>query len=135
MVRRSRTVVGLVIGAVLAAIVVLTVTSISSAATFYYTTDQFRALPPAKQAAFVQVEGKLAGRIRWNPGTVRLGFTLDGQRPGTKPLPVVYTGAKPSPFKDGMSVVVAGRLGAGGVFQASRLMIKCPSKYTPKPGT
>lgn len=130
----NRTVVGLVIGAVLVAIVVLTVTSISSASTFYYTVDQFDGLRPASRHAFVQVEGALAKGVRWNPATITLRFDLAGKHPGSKPVPVVYRGAEPSPFTPGMSVVVAGRL-SGGTFQAKKLMIKCPSKYTAKPGT
>lgn len=117
------------------AIAVLMVTSITSASTFYYTADEYAALGPAARHGFVQVEGALAPGVRWNPSTVRLRFALDGSKPGTPPLPVAYTGPKPSPFTTGMSVVVAGRLGTDGVFQASKLMIKCPSKYQAAPGT
>ena len=131
----NRTAVGLVIGAVLVAIVVLTVTSISSASTFYYTVDQFRALRPPARAAFVQVEGDLTPGVRWNPKDVTLRFSLAGKGATSDPLPVVYRGPKPSPFTTGMSVVVAGRLDAAGTFEAQKLMVKCPSKYVAKPAT
>jgi cytochrome c-type biogenesis protein CcmE len=134
-VKRKRAAVGVVIGAVLAAIAVLTVTSISSASTFYYTADQFGALPPAVRHGYVQVNGTLGPDIRWDPATVTLSFDLDGAKPGTRPVPVVYRGPEPSPFAPGMSVVVAGRLGPDGVFRAGKLMIKCPSRYTARPGT
>jgi cytochrome c-type biogenesis protein CcmE len=38
-------------------------------------------------------------------------------------------------FRDGMGVVVEGRVGQGGVFQATNLMVKHSNEYrAPKPG-
>ena len=44
-------------------------------------------------------------------------------------IPVVYTGAVPDTFQEGANVVVEGRLTPHGVFEADRLLTKCPSKY------
>lgn len=44
-------------------------------------------------------------------------------------IPVRYEGVLPDLFRDGANVVVAGKLGEDGVFHATDLMTKCPSKY------
>ena len=50
-------------------------------------------------------------------------------------MPVHSTGAPPQMFRDGMGVVVEGRVGAGGVFEATNLMVKHSNEYrAPKPG-
>ena len=43
-------------------------------------------------------------------------------------LPVRYRGAEPGNFSQAQSVVVVGRY-RDGVFQASQILVKCPSKY------
>lgn len=48
---------------------------------------------------------------------------------GTRTLPVTFKGVTPGLFRDGTNVVAAGRLGDDGVFRATELMTKCPSKY------
>ncbi len=50
-------------------------------------------------------------------------------------LPVVYKGVKPDTFEQGESVVAEGRLGSDGVFQASNILVKCPSKYESQPSS
>jgi cytochrome c-type biogenesis protein CcmE len=42
---------------------------------------------------------------------------------------VRYEGVVPDTFKDDAEVIVTGTLGSDGVFQASDLLAKCPSKY------
>ena len=43
---------------------------------------------------------------------------------------MAYSGAVPDTFKPGVEVIVEGGLDAsGGVFNATTLMTKCPSKY------
>jgi len=54
---------------------------------------------------------------------------LDKETPG-KTLRVSYRGAVPDTFKAGAEVIVEGGMDASnGVFQASTLITKCPSKY------
>ena len=58
----------------------------------------------------------------------------DGAAPSTEPaLPVVYRGAEvPDTFEDGAKVIVEGRYNPNGTFQATRLMVGCPSRYERK---
>lgn len=128
--------IGVVIVGVLAAIGVLTAMSLGpNSTTYYYTVDQFAALGTKADGQFVQVNGRLQPGFTWSPRQVQLKFTLANHGSGSK-LPVVYNGPEPSPFEPGITnVVVAGRLGADGVFHATQLMVKCPSHYTAAPST
>jgi len=46
-----------------------------------------------------------------------------------KSIAVHYAGVVPDTFKDDAEVIVTGKLGANGVFEATDLLAKCPSKY------
>lgn len=46
-----------------------------------------------------------------------------------KTITVRFTGVVPDTFKDEAQVIVSGKLGDDGVFQANDLLAKCPSKY------
>jgi cytochrome c-type biogenesis protein CcmE len=72
------------------------------------------------------------GSVKWDAQTLDLRFSVtDGRRE----MQVHSTGAPPQMFRDGMGVVVEGRVGAGGVFEATGLMVKHSNEYrAPKPG-
>ena len=44
-------------------------------------------------------------------------------------IPVVYAGTVPDIFREGIQVVVEGKIGSDGTFEAETLLAKCPSKY------
>ena len=46
-----------------------------------------------------------------------------------KSIPVVYAGTVPDIFREGIQVVVEGKMGSDGTFEAETLLAKCPSKY------
>ena len=73
-----------------------------------------------------------AGSVKWDAQALDLRFTVtDGQRE----MLVHSTGAPPQMFRDSMGVIVEGRVGAGGVFEATNLMVKHSNEYrAPKPG-
>lgn len=138
--RRMR--LALVSGGIAVALVLLMVTAIRAAATYYYTLPQFRALGAGAVGHFVQVNGTV-GSPHWDPLTEQLTFTVLPPAAGTSstsaaqaapgsvtPLPVVYHGPEPSTFTSGISVVVAGVLAQNGTFQAHQVLVKCPSTYT-----
>jgi len=75
----------------------------------------------------VQVAGKLvAGSDAFNEGESRLLFTLVDDHGET--LRVAYKGLRPGNFKEAIQVVAIGRF-QGGLLQAEKLLVKCPSKY------
>lgn len=72
------------------------------------------------------------GSVRWDAQSLDLRFTVTD---GAGEMPVRSTGAPPQMFRDGMGVIVEGRVGTGGVFEASGLMVKHSNEYrAPKPG-
>jgi len=72
------------------------------------------------------------GSVKWDAQALDLRFTVTD---GAKEVQVHSTGAPPQMFRDGMGVIVEGSAGAGGVFEASSLMIKHSNEYrAPKPG-
>lgn len=46
-------------------------------------------------------------------------------------LPIVYRGILPDTFKEGISVLVEGKMQGDGSFYASNVLTKCASKYDP----
>ncbi len=117
------------------ALVVLVTTAIRAASTYYFTLPQFEAMGHSAVGKYVQVNGTVSNDVVFNGADAHLTFDIvpvQGTGTGT-PLPVVYQGAEPDAFVSGISVVVVGRLAAGGTFDATQIMVKCPSHYTAAP--
>ena len=91
----------------------------------------------AKGRDGVGVPVRLGGQVKpgsmtWDAKSLDLRFTVTD---GIKEIPVHSTGAPPQMFRDGMGVVVEGRVSQAGVFQATNLMVKHSNAYrAPKPG-
>ena len=68
------------------------------------------------------------GSVKWDDKTLVLRFSVTD---GTGDVAVQSTGQPPQMFRDGMGVVVEGRLGRDGVFQCSSLMVKHSNEYRP----
>jgi cytochrome c-type biogenesis protein CcmE len=105
---------------------------------YYYSVDEFSAAGagPAAERPFGPGEHsfRLAGRVQAGSvvrdmENVTLRFTLAGAQ---TQLPVEYKGVTPDNFMEDREVVVEGRLGTAGVFQADALMTRCESKYQAK---
>ncbi len=74
------------------------------------------------------------GSVKWDAQSLRLEFEVVDVD-STKAIRVNSTGAPPQMFRDGMGVVVEGRLGNDHVFRSTNLMIKHSNEYRPpKPG-
>lgn len=72
------------------------------------------------------------GSVKWDAQALDLRFTVTD---GTQDMQVHSTGAPPQMFRDGMGVIVEGRAGRSGVFEATNLMVKHSNEYrAPKPG-
>ncbi len=81
----------------------------------------------AKKSGTVQVSGFLVDdQITYELESRKLHFYLEDEE-GTKVL-VNYHGAKPDNMEHAESVVVIGNFN-GDIFEANRLLVKCPSKY------
>jgi cytochrome c-type biogenesis protein CcmE len=94
---------------------------------YYKQVDEVMASPAAWKGKRLKLGGHvLKGSIFNKQGTLEYVFTVE--RNG-KSVQVHYTGIVPDTFKDDAEVVVAGKLGDDGVFEAHEVIAKCPSKY------
>ncbi len=112
---------------ILGVIVYVTVSSFQSNAIYYLTLPELN----AQRAAMINQPLRLNApldktSIQFDDKSLVLKFDL---KDGNLVQPVVYKGVKPDTFEQGESVVAEGKLGADGVFVASTLLVKCPSKY------
>jgi len=115
-----------ILGAVLlVAFAGFSLASFKEALTPYVGYDEARSVGRA-----VQVAGALAtDSADYDDVTGYLHFTLVDEESGDR-LPVRYEGLKPANFEEAISIVAIGRYDdASGEFQASKLLVKCPSKY------
>ena len=112
---------------ILIAVVYLLYLSFGSSVSYYVTVSEFFDRSDELLDTNVRVAGNVADTsIEWNADDLELMFTITE---GGKNMPVVYDGAQPSGFKAGSTVLVEGKYDSDGVFRASQLILKCPSKY------
>jgi cytochrome c-type biogenesis protein CcmE len=119
----ARLVVALSVAAALA--VFLLYTSIAGGST-----PSLRPSQLAGHAGKVSLAGTVVGPVSGDAHVNGLRFNLRDVE-GAATVPIVYRGSVPDLFRKGRDVVVVGQLRAG-VFAASELSTKCPSKYAPK---
>ncbi len=128
MLRKKRFLIGGVI--VFLAIGYLGFMGFRGSAAYYYEVSEFLAQGSSIYGERVRVNGQVApGSLEQESAGRILRFTMID---GGESLPVVYQGVVPDTFKVGNDVVVEGSLNSDGVFQASALMPKCPSRYVPQ---
>ena len=117
-------VLGVAVVGTMAALLLLAVQT-SGNLMYYRTVSEFVADPQADSN--LRVNGKvLPGSIVRTSAGMRVHFVMTE---GDQRLPVDYEGVIPDTFVDEADVVVEGALRSDGVFAASVLLAKCPSKY------
>lgn len=122
--RTTRVVVAAVV--VIIAMGYLIYTGFQSTSVYYLTISELKARGPAIGA--VRVAGIVqANTIQRSSNDATVHFTIADQGGS---LPVVYSGMVPDIFGPGIQVVVEGHYTTAGVFQATTLLAKCPSKFT-----
>ena len=120
-------------GVILAVFAWLTFGGLEENVVFFLTPQELL----AKGDAGVDVPVRLGGQVKpgsmtWDAKTLDLRFTVTD---GAREVQVHSTGAPPQMFRDGMGVIVEGRYGSGGVFEATSLMVKHSNEYrAPEPG-
>jgi cytochrome c-type biogenesis protein CcmE len=119
----SFVIAGVAIGA---AVLYLVLANTGTTAEYYMTIKELRACTSCSARA-VRVAGVVApGSIMRNEKPLAVHFTMTDS---AQSMPVVYGGVVPDIFQPGVQVVVEGHLDSAGVFQASNLLTKCPSKF------
>jgi cytochrome c-type biogenesis protein CcmE len=116
---------------ILGAIVYVTISSFQSDAIYYLTLKELNTQRATLIGQPIRVNAPLdKSSIQFDNKTLILKFNLVD---GNLVLPVVYQGVVPDTMEQSQSIVAEGRLGADGVFQASTILVKCPSKYETQP--
>ena len=117
-------------GILLVAIAYLLYLSFGSSVSYYVTVSEFFAGGTELHDTNVRVAGKIADTpVYWNAQDLELRFTITE---GGDTMTVSYQGAKPSGFQSGANILVEGKYHSDGIFRASQLILKCPSKYEPE---
>ncbi|MGH9657855.1 MAG: cytochrome c maturation protein CcmE [Bryobacteraceae bacterium] len=123
---------GALITVILGTLLWLATISAGEAKTYYKTIAELEQLDAKLRAKRLRVGGDIeTDSIVRKDGEVRFVLTGEGKK-----LRCVYTGSDPLPdtFRNGAQALAEGKMGADGVFNASRIQAKCASKYAPKPG-
>ena len=121
-------------GAVLVGVVgYLLVTGMKDSAMYYYTPDELIAAvrqDPTKHELGFKVGGRVVpGTVRFDQRTLDLRFDVIDIASGKGRFPVHYQGPVPDTFQEGRDVVVEGRYGRDGSFEAATVLTKCGSRY------
>jgi cytochrome c-type biogenesis protein CcmE len=118
---------------ILGAIAYVTFSSFQANAIYYLTLKELEGQRSSLVGQPIRINAPLdKTSIQFDDKTLLLKFNLIEDN---LVLPVVYKGVKPDTFEQGESVVAEGRLGPDGVFQASTILVKCPSKYESQPSS
>lgn len=108
-------------------------TAFMGAATYYLTVSELLARSDIAFGQQVRVMGMVAdGSVQKTPETNTIRFTVEDNTGAS--LDAAYSGVVPDAFKPGAEVVMEGALDPRGEFQATNLLVKCPSKYEAAPG-
>jgi cytochrome c-type biogenesis protein CcmE len=116
----------LLILVVLVGAVVLATSAFQGALSYYRTPSELHAEPPTGHQR-IRVGGLVEpGSLQHHGATVRFVLT-----DGAHDVDVVSTGTPPQTFRAGKGAVVEGFLGAGGVFDALRVVVRHDNQYRP----
>ena len=134
------------------ALVYLLISATRSNTQYFMTVQELQEQQSELQGQKLRMSGAVIGEsIQYNPETLDLSFTV-AQIPGDHRLieqmggmakvlaeavadpdaarmTIHYTGVRPDLLKDEAQAIVTGTLDENGVFQASELLMKCPSRY------
>ena len=137
---------------IVSAIVYLIFTSTQSAAQYFVTVDELAVKGSSLAGREIRISGAVVGdTIQYDANTLTLKFTIahtpgDNNQieaqgglaavlhaavidPKARRLQVVYKGVKPDLLRDEAQAIMTGKLGDDGVFYATELLLKCPTKY------
>ena len=121
----------LFIGGVIILIVVayLFWSGMKDSSVYFMNVDEFFAQIDQMEGKGTRINGDIVpGSINWDAQNIVLTFQLTD---GKNVLNVRHNGVAPDTFIEGLSVVVEGKYESG-IFNATQIMTKCPSKYEAK---
>jgi cytochrome c-type biogenesis protein CcmE len=114
---------------IVAAIGYMIYSATQSGSEYYLTAGEILAKGDEMVGQPVKMGGRVVDNsIQWDRTANTVAFALTD---GTQDLPVMYSGIVPDTFQSGADVILEGKLGADGQFQATTMLAKCASKYEP----
>jgi cytochrome c-type biogenesis protein CcmE len=115
-------------GAIAIAISYLIVTALQTSTVYYITVSELLARGTTAAAQQVRLAGDVVpGSVEKIDSGLAIRFLVYD---GSGQMPVYYNGGPvPDIFGEEVQVVVEGKVGPDGTFQASTLLAKCPSKF------
>jgi len=137
---------------IIAAIIYLIVTSTQANSQYFMTIDELQSKSSSLVGQDVRISGAVIGdTIKYDPQSMTLSFsvanvpgdnrTIDAQGglaavlhaavldPKRARLQVIYKGGRPDLLQNEAQAIMTGKLGPDGVFTASELLLKCPTRY------
>ncbi len=112
----------------------LMASSIKETGVYYLTPTELAAKVDADPSFYetgVKVGARVVpGSIDREPGGRTVNFRVTD---GARTFPVTFRGIAPDTFTDSADVVLEGRMGRDGTFQATTLLAKCASRYENAP--
>lgn len=130
---RKRATLAVAVVIVLAAFGYLLLGGIGENIVYFLTPEELLARGTAVHDVPVRLGGQVnPGSVQWDAERLDLRFEVTD---GKATVEVHSTGAPPQMFRDGMGVVIEGRMRPEGVFQSSELMVMHSNEYrAPQPG-
>jgi cytochrome c-type biogenesis protein CcmE len=137
---------------IVAAVIYLIFSSLQSSSQYFLTVKELQAKGSSVVGRDVKLSGAVIGdTIQYDAKTLTLRFTIantpgdqkevDAQGglaavlhaavidPNAPRMVVEYKGVKPDLLRNEAQAILTGKLGNDGVFYASELLLKCPTKY------
>jgi cytochrome c-type biogenesis protein CcmE len=107
----------------------ISMNSIGDDLVYYWSPTEVRAKAAEARDATIRLGGMVEpGSVDWNPGAQTLAFRVTD---GAETIAVEGKGAPPQMFREGIGVVVEGKLDGDGVFRSSTVMVKHSNEYQP----
>ena len=115
------------VAVVLALLIYLVISSTRGSVVYAMTLQELRDRGSSAYGQGIRVGGQVDGNtIVFHASDLILDFTIYD---GDLTLPVEYKGVQPDMLRDEAQVLVEGKYGEDGLFRATKLLLKCPSKY------
>lgn len=110
-----------------AALGVISMGNLGENLVYYWSPTELVANADKARGATVRLGGQVQpGSLDWDRENGTASFVVTD---GTTEVPVVCTRNPPQMFREGIGVVVEGQIGADGVFQSDRVMVKHSNEY------
>ena len=125
---KPKIIIGTII--IIAALGYLIFSGFKDSSVYYMTVTELNQKKAGLHDEGLRVSGYvIPSSIDWDASQIQVRFTMVE---GRDSLQVIYKGVQPDQLADAQQVLAEGKLNSQGELQASKLLLKCPSKYEAK---